>query len=215
MVDILTEALNGRSPSNINSSISSNRPSSDPPSRALPPPPSSSSTDPRRRPPLTNSDRLIERQQRRMAAARFDPHQARSELQNDARQLRQLLDESAAIIAQPLTVQEYAGEADINRAIKRRRIDSGQASSTFCPPYGRYGQVEPGKLNMEIHSCDGGIFNDERGAEFAAENVLKNDKSVYCTKGNRCNLVLQHQGGTPFTMTELVIKAPPRGYTAP
>lgn len=138
-------------------------------------------------------------------------------MQNETRHLRQLLDESVAIISQPLTTQEYAGEAEANRAIKRRKIDSVNASSAFSgfPPYGRYGQVEPGKLNMEIHSCDGGIFNDERGAKFAADNVLKNDKSVYCTKGNRCNLVLQHQGGTPFTLTELIIKAPPRGYTAP
>jgi hypothetical protein len=80
--------------------------------------------------------------------------------------------------------------------------------------YGRYGQVEPGKLKMEIVSCDGGIFS-EHGGNYAAENVLKNDSTVYCTKSNRCNLVLRHQGGTAFSLKELIIKAPHSGYTAP
>lgn len=59
---------------------------------------------------------------------------------------------------------------------------------------------------MEIVSCDGGMFSNE--LSYAAENILKNDTSVYCTKGNRCNIVLRHQGGTVFTLQELVIKAP-------
>ena len=82
--------------------------------------------------------------------------------------------------------------------------------------YGKYGQVEPGQLRVEIASCDGGTYSD--GAEpeaHSAENILRNDESVYCTGGNQCNLVLRHLGETPFCLTELVIKAPKRGYTAP
>jgi hypothetical protein len=80
--------------------------------------------------------------------------------------------------------------------------------------YGKYGQVEPGKLKMEIVSCDGGIYQ-EHGGDYSAENILKNDGTVYCTKSNRCNLVLRHQGATVFSLKELVIKAPHSGYTAP
>jgi hypothetical protein len=59
---------------------------------------------------------------------------------------------------------------------------------------------------MEIVSCDGGMFSNQ--LSYSAENILKNDNSVYCTKGNRCNIVLRHQGSTAFTLSELVIKAP-------
>lgn len=59
---------------------------------------------------------------------------------------------------------------------------------------------------MEIVSCDGGMFSNE--SSYAAENILRNDNSVYCTKGNRCNIVLRHQGSTAFTLQELIIKGP-------
>jgi hypothetical protein len=67
---------------------------------------------------------------------------------------------------------------------------------------------------MEIVSCDGGIFQGN-DTSYSAENVLRNDNSVYCTKSNRCNLVIRHQGGTVFSLKELVIKAPHSGFTAP
>lgn len=94
-----------------------------------------------------------------------------------------------------------------HRRSKRRKLDSDKRTSTSKPfRYGKYGQVEPGQLRMEIVSCDGGMFSNE--SSYAAENILKNDNTVYCTKGNRCNIVLRHQGGTPFTLQELIIKGP-------
>ncbi|KAH0551742.1 hypothetical protein GP486_007041 [Trichoglossum hirsutum] len=113
---------------------------------------------------------------------------------------------------------EYEGEAEVNRRNKRRKLDvdsCGAGLSGFS--YGRYGQVEPGELNMQIVSCDGGNYKEDDGGsgDYLAENVLRKDTSVYCTKSNRCNLVLRHKGGTAFTLTELDIKAPRRGYTAP
>ncbi len=93
------------------------------------------------------------------------------------------------------------------RRSKRRKVDTDRHAAGFegfC--YGHYGQVEPGELQMEMVSCDGGMFSNE--LSYAAENILKNDNSVYCTKGNRCNIVLRHQGSTAFTLSELVIKAP-------
>ncbi|KOS19063.1 hypothetical protein ESCO_001347 [Escovopsis weberi] len=104
---------------------------------------------------------------------------------------------------------------DDHRRSKRRKLDldrPGPGLPVFR--YGRYGQVEAGQLRMEIVSCDGGIFLNE--ALYAAENILRNDCSVYCTKGNRCNVVLRHQGGTVFTLQELIIKAPARtSYSHP
>ncbi|KAF4123178.1 Conserved hypothetical, protein [Geosmithia morbida] len=95
-----------------------------------------------------------------------------------------------------------------NRRSKRRKIDGSQRPIPRAPPfrYGKYGQVEPGRLRMEMVSCDGGMFSNE--TSYAAENVLRDDSSVYCTKGNRCNIVLRHQGSTAFTLQELVIKGP-------
>lgn len=90
---------------------------------------------------------------------------------------------------------------------KRRKIDSSRPVPSFKGfRYGKYGQVEPGQLQMEMVSCDGGMFSNE--SSYAAENILKDDNSVYCTKGNRCNIVLRHQGATVFTLQELTIKAP-------
>ncbi|KAH7143926.1 hypothetical protein EDB81DRAFT_511441 [Dactylonectria macrodidyma] len=104
----------------------------------------------------------------------------------------------------PLRPQDLS---DSNRRHKRRKLDSDRLVPSFKGfRYGRYGQVEPGQLQMEIVSCDGGMFSNE--SSYAAENVLRDDNSVYCTKGNRCNIVLRHQGATVFTLQELVIKAP-------
>jgi len=101
------------------------------------------------------------------------------------------------------------------RRAKRRKIDSDRISSTFAGfRYGRYGQVDPGHLTMEIVSCDGGVLPDD-GRRYAVENILKNDPTVYCTEGSRCNIVLRHQGATVFTLQELVIKAPRSNYTSP
>jgi hypothetical protein len=104
--------------------------------------------------------------------------------------------------------------ADANRRIKRRKLDTERAASSFKGfRYGRYGQIEPGQLNMEIVSCDGGLYSDEHS--YPPENILKNDSSVYCTKSNRCNIVLKHQGGTVFSLQELVIKAPGSKFSCP
>ncbi|KAK6210298.1 hypothetical protein QIS74_11882 [Colletotrichum tabaci] len=101
-----------------------------------------------------------------------------------------------------------------NRRVKRRKLDSERASQSFRGfRYGRYGQVEPGQLKMEILSCDGGLY--ENASLHAYGNILKDDKTVYCTQSNRCNIILQHQGATVFTLKELVIKAPSSNYSSP
>lgn len=118
---------------------------------------------------------------------------------------RQLLPSSHPPNYSPLT-RQHSFTLDSQRN-KRRKVDGeryAQAEQSFR--YGHYGQVEAGDLEMEMVSCDGGMFSNE--LSYAAENILKNDNSVYCTKGNRCNIVLRHRGSTAFTLSELIIKAP-------
>jgi hypothetical protein len=105
------------------------------------------------------------------------------------------------------------------RSFKRRKL-AHEPEVVVPQPYGYYGQVDPGHLRMEIVSCDGGqylsrdsrIFNLE---SYRAENVLRKDDSVYCTKSSRCNLMLRQEGEALFHLESLVIAAPKRGYTAP
>ncbi|KAI9050149.1 hypothetical protein LZ554_006290 [Drepanopeziza brunnea f. sp. 'monogermtubi'] len=147
-----------------------------------------------------------------------DLQHAGRQLEQASSTLRALLDDPVPNISSPSlepSHQHPGADAEHNRRAKRRKIENEKMESGFKGfSYGRYGQVEPGKLKMEIVSCDGGIFS-EHGGNYAAENVLKNDSTVYCTKSNRCNLVLRHQGGTAFSLKELIIKAPHSGYTAP
>jgi hypothetical protein len=44
---------------------------------------------------------------------------------------------------------------------------------------------------------------------------LADDGLVYCTKNDRCNMILRHVDGECFSLTKLVIRAPPTGYTSP
>ncbi|RDW83240.1 hypothetical protein BP5796_04731 [Coleophoma crateriformis] len=160
----------------------------------------------------------------RSAVGANSTNSAISALQHTDRQLeaassnlRALLDSPVPTISSPsLIAQEYSAEGEHYRRVKRRKLDVEKIESGFTGfSYGKYGQVEPGQLKMEIVSCDGGIFEGSGNDDHSVENVLKSDASVYCTKGNRCNLVLRHQGSTVFSLKELIIKAPGSGYTAP
>jgi hypothetical protein len=69
---------------------------------------------------------------------------------------------------------------------------------------------------MEVVSCDGGqIKRDNPMRIYDVENVLKNDKSVYCSESSKCNLLLEHIGNAPFALEKVVIRAPDRGFTSP
>ncbi|ROW12126.1 hypothetical protein VMCG_00543 [Cytospora schulzeri] len=97
-------------------------------------------------------------------------------------QLRALLDYTSATIMSPLSPSSNPhtaqnNQAEDSRRVKRRKLDSertGSSSKGFR--YGRFGQIEPGQLRMEIESCDGGIYADEKVNP--PENILKNDDSV-------------------------------------
>jgi hypothetical protein len=119
-----------------------------------------------------------------------------------------------------IAAQEYSGEAQMNREnrwrAKRRKIEAEESSEALRgATYGHRGQVVSGPLKMEIVSCDGGQYTEPNGDSSWPENVLQDDLSVYCTKSDRCNIILRHQKGTPFSLRKLVIKAPKNGFDAP
>lgn len=133
-----------------------------------------------------------------------------------------LLDQPIPRIGSPdISAREYTGEAEVNRQRKRRKIDHedrplGVGMNGFR--YGYRGSVAPGPLKMEIVCYDGGLLHTEggrTGREYLPENVLRNDRSVYCTITNKCNIILRHKEETTFTLSKLIIKAPATGFTAP
>lgn len=138
------------------------------------------------------------------------------------------LEETSASIDRPpppiepsdIAIQEYMGEAQFHRETrwraKRRKLDDGtyeEEAKTFS--YGHNGQVVAGPLRLDIVSCDGGAYSEPHIGSSWPQNVLLDDSSVYCTKSNRCNMLLKHVGGMPFSLTKLVIKAPRNGYDSP
>ncbi|KAH7037743.1 uncharacterized protein B0I36DRAFT_359397 [Microdochium trichocladiopsis] len=176
---------------------------------------------------LTEPERDVRRPAR--SSARTRPRLAMDDLlseqpYSDNLDLQELLDDytqtsrngSTGFASSAMSHHQHPGELpESNRRAKRRKLDTDRIPSNFAGfRYGRYGQVDPGQLTMEIVSCDGGIYSDD-GCRYAVENILKNDPTVYCTEGSRCNIVLRHQGATVFTLQELVIKAPRSNYTSP
>lgn len=105
------------------------------------------------------------------------------------------------------------------RQAKRRKLDHSASPKPDYDgfKYGHKGQVVPGRLRMEVLSCDGGEYYDKDYpiGLHSVQNVLKNDSSVYCSHSSRCNLLLKHSGDAPFALEKIVIRAPNRGFTAP
>ena len=147
--------------------------------------------------------------------------QAVERLNEASSNLSSLLDQPIPRIGSPdMSAREHSGEADVNRrGAKRRKVDADPLSIGHLKgfSYGYRGQVKSGPLKMEIVYCDGGLHTEaaRHGREYWLENVLRNDKSVYCTDNNKCDLVLRHMGETTFCLKKLVIKAPAKGFTAP
>lgn len=54
--------------------------------------------------------------------------------------------------------------------------------------------MEPGPFKMQIVSCDGGEYYEPQDVNTKSEHVLKDDANVYCTKENKCNILLKHSG---------------------
>ncbi|KAI9785001.1 MAG: hypothetical protein M1839_001198 [Geoglossum umbratile] len=180
--------------------------------------PTATATEHRLRRRTTPSERYLQRPVPATRQRSSAEHLAQSRLALEAIRSRANDIPPTDPLSGDIAALEYEGEAEVNRRNKRRKLDvdsCGAGLSGFS--YGRYGQVEPGELNMQIVCCDGGNFTEGDGESRHswAENVLRKDASVYYTKSNRCNLVLRHKGGTAFTLTGLDIKSPRRGFSAP
>ena len=102
---------------------------------------------------------------------------------------------------------------------KRRKLDGDPLDIMSPMRYGFHGQVAPGRLKMHLKSCDGGRMGEAEDryirSDYSPENVLGNDKSVYCSKREKANMVFCHSGESCFSMTKIMIKTPDSGFTAP
>ncbi|KAL8958731.1 MAG: hypothetical protein Q9193_004269, partial [Seirophora villosa] len=191
-----------------------------PPTFVPPPPHPAPRTRSRPRPAHTFQRPHAPARERRLSHGAYQTMQdAVDRLNQASSSISVALDPPVPRTASPYpTAQEYSAEAAVNQAnrqrAKRRKLNDGLLAKDFGPSYGYRGQVVPGPLRMEIVFCDGGLH--EYGKEkHCLENVLRNDLSVYCTRASKCDLVLRHEGGAPFCLGKLVIKAPETGFTAP
>lgn len=106
---------------------------------------------------------------------------------------------------------------DYRSRAKRRKLDDGTyEDGTKAIRYGHKGQVVPGQLKLDIASCDDPEYHTlSPGTTSWPQSTLQDDATVYCTRSNRCNILLRHASGMPFTLTKMVIKAPRSGFDNP
>jgi len=193
-------------------------------------------TNPAPRPTAQPSERFLRRRQRRegrLGPGRIDSlNDHLAELQDAGERLAQVNEDLRILLERPIgdegpqSATETAIEGDIPHERqgrrKRRRLDRQNLRREYPNfKYGHYGQVVPGKLKMQLVSSDGGILGHptdrtfSNDALFGAQNALRDDHTVYCTKSQSCNMVLSHQGETTFCLEKLVIMAPMDGFTDP
>jgi hypothetical protein len=168
------------------------------------------------RPRATPSERYLRRSQARTREQRLADMDATNDVLDSLNDLP---------ISNPFTISDTQTrprspivQVNSERRHKRRKLehDTGAANEYMCFKYGHKGQVVRGRLRMEIVSCDGGEHHrDSPPGLYRVQNVLRNDKSVYCSESSQCNLLLKHIGEAPFALEKIVIRAPDRGFTAP
>lgn len=135
----------------------------------------------------------------------------------------ELLEASATLTAESLDRTlpgaARADEVPTQGRRKRRKLDEKPLAKRPRIEYGYHGQSVATKLRMEILSSDGGtLASPGHGLSdnaYAADNILLDDESVYCTQGKHCNIIIRHQGETPFSLERLVIKGPKEKFTHP
>ncbi|GAM84211.1 hypothetical protein ANO11243_022040 [Dothideomycetidae sp. 11243] len=113
------------------------------------------------------------------------------------------------------TEESHDDIEDRPRHAKRRKLDSSFSVYDRSYKYGHYGQVEPGRLKLDLCSCDGGTHQDRTSPYYGPANILKHDKSVYSSQSPHCNIILRHHDSTAFTLEKLIVIAPEDGFTAP
>lgn len=112
----------------------------------------------------------------------------------------------------------YDVDSGRSRRSKRRRLGSPPPTLIRKPiKYGYHGQVETGRLKLELVSCDGGEHRDPKcaGMYLGPENILRNDKSVYCSERRSVTIIIRHADDTPFCLDKLHVVGPEHGFSAP
>lgn len=110
--------------------------------------------------------------------------------------LAQVNEDARGLLDRPLSIPGMqdlsAFEGEGRHRSKRRRTHTSMPKEYPRINYGHYGQVVPGKLEMQLVSTDGGIMSPYQ-RDHSPENMLKDDLRVYCTQSPRCNIVLRHK----------------------
>ena len=149
-----------------------------------------------RRPFATPSERYFQRsrleENDRTMRAFTNLRAAGARMAEVSSELRMLIDHDfpSSPPASNLPAQETARLNDISHRSKRRKVQHESPDFGFKGfNYGRYGQLEPGKLKMEIVSCDGGLTGSSvLDHKYPPENALQDDGTVYCTGQDTCNM---------------------------
>ncbi|KAF1851020.1 uncharacterized protein K460DRAFT_302721 [Cucurbitaria berberidis CBS 394.84] len=168
------------------------------------------------RPRATPSERYLRRSQARVREQRAADMDAATHLLDSLSDIP--INNPFALSNPNARRRSPAVEVSSERRNKRRKLehDPNATPEYTCFKYGHKGQVVPGRLRMEIVSCDGGEHRkDNPPGLYKVQNVLRNDKSVYCSESSQCNLLLKHIGEASFALEKVVIRAPDRGFTAP
>lgn len=93
---------------------------------------------------------------------------------------------------------------------KRRKLDDGSADDgNIIPSYGLEGTLVAGPLKMKVVENDGNhesLTAQEEAAKFKLHVPTNTDS--YRSRRNRCNVLMKHTGGWPFSLSKIVIKVP-------
>lgn len=118
---------------------------------------------------------------------------------------------------QPSDSPERSGEGRIGRTWtmrKRRKLDDGSSDDGhLVPSYGLEGTLVPGALKMKVVENDGNhesLTPQEEAAKLKLPTL--GDTDLYRSKRNKCNVLMKHVGGWPFSLTKIVIKVPKNDY---
>lgn len=100
----------------------------------------------------------------------------------------------------------------------RECLDPPTTTSYRLPLCTEYESIRGGSLDMQTEFCDGGQYSEK----FGVRNALADDDSVYSSESRKnVNVVLVRASKlspvlpAPFTLTEVRVRIPAKGFTSP
>lgn len=96
------------------------------------------------------------------------------------------------------------------RSSKRRKLEDGSSDNIRdLPSYGIEGTLVPGNLKMTVLDVGPASNNPPLGDQVARLKLwMADNRDVYRSGRRRCNIMMKHLGGWPFTLSTLVVKMP-------